>query len=72
VLVAGTTTDDDVLKKLPQLAAFRAYPTLFAIDRQGRVRNVHAGFSGPATGLHFEQQNRELTRLVDGLLAEPR
>lgn len=72
VLIAGTTTDDDVLKKLPQLAAFRAYPTLFAIDRQGRVRAVHAGFSGPATGAHFEQQNLELTALVDGLLAEPR
>ena len=72
VLIAGTATDDDVLKKLPQLAAFRAYPTLFAIDRQGRVRNVHAGFSGPATGEHFVAQNRELTALVDGLLSEPR
>ena len=71
VLIAGTTTDDDVLKKLPQLASFRAYPTLFAIDRQGRVRNIHAGFSGPATGAHFETQNRELTALVDALLSEP-
>ncbi|HEY5559826.1 MAG TPA: TlpA disulfide reductase family protein [Steroidobacteraceae bacterium] len=71
VLIAGTTTDDDVLKKLPQLASFRAYPTLFAIDRRGRVRNIHAGFSGPATGSHFETQNRELTALVDALLAEP-
>jgi peroxiredoxin len=72
VLIAGTTTDDDVLKKLPQLATFRAYPTLFAIDRKGRVRTVHAGFSGPATGAHFETQNRELAALVDGLLRETR
>lgn len=72
VLIAGTTSDDDVLKKLPQLLAFGAYPTLFAIDRQGQVRQVHAGFSGPATGAHFEEQNRELTALVDGLLTEPR
>ena len=72
VLIAGTTTDDDVLKKLPQLAAFRAYPTLFAIDRQGRVHTIHAGFSGPATGEHFETQNRALTALVDSLLLEPR
>jgi peroxiredoxin len=71
VLIAGTTSDDDVLTKLPQLAAFRAYPTLFVIDRQGRVRNVHAGFSGPATGAHYEEQNRELTALVDELLKEP-
>ncbi len=71
VLIAGTTTDDDVLKKLPQLAALKAYPTLFAIDRRGRVRTIHTGFSGPATGKHYEEQNRELSELVDGLLKEP-
>jgi thiol-disulfide isomerase/thioredoxin len=72
VLIAGTTTDDDVLKKLPQLTAFKAYPTMLAIDRKGRVRATHTGFSGPATGEHYEEQSRELTALVDGLLAEPR
>ncbi len=70
VLVAGTTSDDDVLKKLPQLDAFRAYPTMLAVDRQGRVRLVHTGFAGPATGQHFEEQNRELTAFVDSLLQE--
>ncbi len=70
VLIAGTTTDDDVLKKLPQLTAFRGYPTMIAVDRQGVVRNVHTGFNGPATGVLFEEQSRELTALVDQLLAE--
>lgn len=70
VLIAGTTTDDDVLKKLPQLAAFRAYPTLIAVDRKGVVRAVHTGFNGPATGEHHAAQNRELTALVDELLGE--
>jgi thiol-disulfide isomerase/thioredoxin len=71
VLIAGTTTDDDVLKKLPQLTAFKAYPTLIAIGRDGRVRQIHTGFSGPATGIHYEEQNRELTALVNSLLKEP-
>jgi peroxiredoxin len=70
VLVAGTVTDEDVLKKLPQLAAFKAYPTLFAIDRKGVVRAVHTGFAGPAARGHHEEQKRELTALVDGLLDE--
>ena len=70
VLIAGTTSDDDVLKKLPQLAVLNAYPTLFIIDRGGRIRASHTGFSGPATGSHYEQQSRELTALVDGLLGE--
>jgi peroxiredoxin len=71
VLVAGVVTDDDVLKKLPELAAFKAYPTMFVIDRKGVVRAIHTGFSGPATGEHYEEQGRELTALVDGLLDEP-
>jgi peroxiredoxin len=71
VLVAGTTSDDDVLKKLPQVSAFKAYPTLFAVDRKGVVRAVHTGYLGPAAGVHHEQQNRELTELVDALLDEP-
>ena len=70
-LVAGTTSDDDVLKKLPQLAAFKAYPTLFVIDRKGVVRMIHTGFAGPATGSHYEEQSRELSAFVDGLLDQP-
>jgi peroxiredoxin len=70
VLIAGTTTDNDVLKKLPQLKVFRAYPTLFIIDRKGTIRLTHAGFSGPATGVHHEEQNRDLTAFIDALLKE--
>lgn len=71
VLVAGTVTDNDPLQKLPQLEALKAYPTMLAIDRKGVVRAIHTGFAGPATGAHYEEQSRELTALVDGLLAEP-
>ncbi len=71
VLIAGTASNDDVLDKLPQLAAFKAYPTMFVIDRKGIVRAIHTGFAGPATGSHYEEQGRELTALIDGLLDEP-
>ena len=71
MLIAGTVTDDDVLKKLPQIAAFKAYPTLFVIDRKGVVRRIHTGFAGPATGVYHEEQDRELGALVDALLNEP-
>ena len=70
VLIAGTTSDDDVLKKLPQLQTFSAYPTLFIVDRKGTIRFTHSGYSGPATGAHYEEQNRKLTALVDTLLKE--
>jgi hypothetical protein len=34
------------------------------------VRAVHTGFAGPAARGHHEEQKRELTALVDGLLDE--
>jgi len=70
VLVAGSVMDGGVLEKLPQVAGFHGYPSMFAIDRKGVVRAVHTGFSGPATGEHYAEQNRELTALVDQLLDE--
>jgi hypothetical protein len=35
------------------------------------VRRIHTGFAGPATGAHHEEQNQELSALVDALLNEP-
>jgi hypothetical protein len=47
-----------------------AYPTTIFIDRAGKVRRIHTGFSGPATGAHYERLIDEFTTLVDQLLAE--
>ena len=48
VLIAGTA--GEVPAKLPQLETFYAYPTMLVLDRDGVIRHVHTGFSGPATG----------------------
>jgi hypothetical protein len=58
------------VKKLPQLERFVAYPTSLFIDRQGKVRRIHTGFSGPATGRHHEEWRQEFTALVQELLDE--
>jgi len=50
LLLAGTTGPGEIEKTLPQLRNFGAYPTTIFLDRHGRVRLIHAGFSGPATG----------------------
>jgi thiol-disulfide isomerase/thioredoxin len=68
LLLAGTTDVGQIGKTLPQLRNFGAYPTTIFLDRQGRVRLIHAGFSGPATGRleelkqHFEQT---IVKLLD-------
>ena len=71
VLIAGISDKDDVRAKLPQLERFLAYPTSLFVDRKGRVRRIHTGFSGPATGRHHGEWRAEFTALVNALLAEP-
>jgi thiol-disulfide isomerase/thioredoxin len=70
-LVAGISDKDEAAKALPQLTGVFAFPTTIFVDRNGVVRKIHAGFSGPATGLHYEQLKQEFTAQVEALLAEP-
>jgi thiol-disulfide isomerase/thioredoxin len=69
-LIAGISDKDDVAKKLPQLDAIYAFPTTLFLDRSGRVRHVHTGFSGPATGAHYDALTAQFDALLEQLLAE--
>jgi thiol-disulfide isomerase/thioredoxin len=70
LLLSGTTDAGDVERTLPQLKNFGAFPTTIFLDRHGRARLVHAGFSGPATG-RFEEVRKSFERTLDELLNEP-
>jgi hypothetical protein len=41
---------------IPQLVRLKAFPTTLLLDAGGRIRYVHTGFNGPATGSAFERQ----------------
>jgi thiol-disulfide isomerase/thioredoxin len=69
-LIAGISDKDDAAKKLPALDRVYAFPTLIYIDRKGLVRQIHTGFSGPATGEHYTQFVAEFKHTLDLLLAE--
>ncbi len=64
LLLAGTTEAGQIGKTLPQLRNFGAYPTTIFLDRHGRVRVIHAGFSGPATGQLEELKKRFESTIV--------
>lgn len=69
VLVAGET--EQLNEKIPQAVNLNCWPTSFFLGRDGRVREVHAGFAGPANPPAHAALVLEVTALVDQLLAEP-
>ncbi|MDR1674965.1 MAG: TlpA family protein disulfide reductase [Tannerella sp.] len=67
ILFAGQA-GKSVKTVLPEVENFSSYPTLFFTDRDGNVVKIHTGFSGPATGVFYEEFKSEFNRIIDGLL----
>lgn len=70
LLIAGTSDKNQAAETLPALNAVISFPTTIFIDKSGRVRRIHTGFSGPGTGAHYDQLVGEITRFTGKLLAE--
>ena len=70
LLFAGTTDKEKREKTLPMLNAIISFPTTIILDKKGRVRNIHTGFSGPATGIYFEKWKNDFNGMVEKLLTE--
>jgi len=68
--LAGVSDQDAISAALPQLRGAIAFPTTIFLGRDGRVRRIHAGFYGPATGSQHQALVREFRREVERLLAE--
>lgn len=70
LLRAGLNVVEETAATLPQLRGFSAYPTTIFVGRDGRIRQVYAGFRGPATGAQHTRQIEDYRRLIESLLAE--
>jgi thiol-disulfide isomerase/thioredoxin len=70
ILLAGTNTNEATAKALPMINKIMSYPTSIIIDRKGKVRKIHTGFSGPGTGMYYEQFVEEFNGFIDKLVAE--
>jgi thiol-disulfide isomerase/thioredoxin len=68
LLFAGSTDQEKREKTLPMLSSILSFPTTIIIDKTGRVRNIHTGFSGPATGTYYEKWKEDFTGLIEKLL----
>jgi len=69
VLVGGTT--DQLADKFPQAVNLNCWPTSFFVGRDGLVKEIHAGFAGPGNTAGHEELERDVTALIEKLLAQP-
>ncbi len=70
LLIAGTNKKGEVNKSLPMLSNFLAFPTLIVVDKKGKVRKIHTGYSGPATGKHYLEFKAEFEEFISKLMLE--
>ena len=57
-------------QKLPMLNHVISYPTTIFIDKNKKVRKIHTGFNGPATGKKYDDFKEEFEQFVTQLLNE--
>jgi peroxiredoxin len=69
LLVAGSSDKRLAAETLPMLNHVLAFPTIVFIDREGQVRVIHTGFSGPGTGEHYTRFKTGFHELMEELLA---
>lgn len=72
IALSGVAVSDTLKesKTIPQLGKIQSYPTTVFVDKKGNIRKIHSGFSGPATGIHYERYIKEFEATIDELLAE--
>ena len=66
----GSSSKEKANEKLPMLNHVLSYPTTIFIDKKGKVRRIHTGFNGPATGDVYKDFVVEFDAYVRALLAE--
>ena len=70
-LIAGTSSTQAASESLPMLNRVMSFPTSIILDRKGDVRRIHTGFSGPATGVYYEEFVDDFNQFMKGLIEEP-
>jgi peroxiredoxin len=72
ILITGVTVSDTLRteKTLPQVTRIKVFPSSIILDKTGKIRKLDNGFSGPATGQHYEAYKKEFYATMDELLKE--
>ena len=66
----GTSSKIDAVEKLPSLDTLISYPTLIVVDKNKKVRRIHTGFNGPATGDNYYNFKKDFEAFLEKVIAE--
>lgn len=69
-VIGGVRDKAEASKTLPMLNKVIAFPTTIFIGKDGKVKKIHTGFTGPGTGIYYEQFIERFNETVNELLAE--
>jgi thiol-disulfide isomerase/thioredoxin len=69
-VIAGNYDKAKASETLPALNRILAFPTTIFIGKDGKVKHIHTGFSGPGTGIYYDQFKERFNQIVNELLAE--
>ncbi len=70
LVLAGQPTPESTKAALGALGPIKVFPSTIFIGRDGRVREVHVGWAGPATGALNAKAKRDFDATVTKLLRE--
>ena len=68
-LIAGVADKEKAAQTLPMLNHVMSFPTSIYVGRDGQVKGIHTGFSGPGTGVYYDQFVKEFNARMDTLLS---
>lgn len=70
MLITGVRSGDSLRteKTLPQFTTIRMLPTTIFIGKDGKVKKIHTGFTGPGTGEHYDRFKKEFNDIIEELL----
>lgn len=69
-VIAGTNDKEKAAETLPMLNKVVAFPTTIFVGKDGKVRKIHTGFSGPGTGPYYDEFIQHFNETVNELLNE--
>ena len=69
-VIAGVNDKSKAAETLPMLNTVIAFPTTIFIGKDGSVKKIHTGFSGPGTGIYYQQFIDAFNKTVDELVNE--